>query len=75
MPLQLAENIDLVTKTKYRKIDEDSDVKYSDQGQSEEISEEERSTFQGYKRIYKSASIQRYILDEFTIIRLEFTML
>ena len=25
------------TKTKYRKIDEDSDVKYSGQGQSEEI--------------------------------------
>ena len=49
MPLQLEDNIDLVTKTKYRKIDEDGDVKYSDQGQSEEISEGERSTF---KRIW-----------------------
>ena len=49
MPLELEEDIDLVTQTKYRKIDEDSDVKYSDQGQSEEISEEERSTF---KRIW-----------------------
>ena len=37
MSLQLEENIDLASKSKYRKVDEDSKLKYSGQGQSEEI--------------------------------------
>ena len=39
MSLQLEENIDLATTSKYRKVGEDSKLKYNGQGQSEEILE------------------------------------
>ena len=39
MSSQLEENIDLATTSKYRKVGEDSKLKYSGQGQSEEILE------------------------------------
>ena len=39
MSLQLEQNIDLATKSKYRKVGEDSKLKHSGQGQSEEILE------------------------------------
>ena len=39
MSLQLEENIDLANTSKYRKVGEDSKLKYNGQGQSEEILE------------------------------------